>query len=424
MNQVQKLQLALEVRRKELAQLLDNEERAEDFQDKLGTAKKLISDAQAEVAAAALAEPDPVVKEEARVSTPEGAEVAELRQRAQFSQYVIASGARRGVGGAEAELNAALGIGELDFPLDMLTTAENRAAIDGDGQTNQGSWLDMLFAESAAAKVGVSFRSVPSGIASYPVTTSGPIGVQRQRAEAVGNVSLGLTVHELKPLRMATHLTYSIEDVARLPGLADAIRREMADALLDGVDKAVFLGATAGGSEADVKGLFNATGIGEPTLTQANKIKASDTLEVFMNQVDGKYASGPEDIRVVAAQGAFKLWSSTIAAAAVSNQTIAGFLRENGITWSVRGDLEANSANGDFGAFMGLNRGIEGAAILAHWAQGNLGDRPVFFSRQRRNKIGHEHPLELQHRPDGQLQTTQIRVLDAWLADLRASGRG
>ena len=53
-------------------------------------------------------------------------------------------------------------------------------------------------------------------------------------------------------------------------------------------------------------------------------------MEAFIDQIDGKYASGPGDIRVVAAQGANKLWSSTIVAAAVSNQTIAGFLRENG----------------------------------------------------------------------------------------------
>ena len=373
LNQVQKLQLALEVRRKELAQLLDNEERAEDFQDKLGTAKKLISDAQAEVAAAALAEPVPEVKEEARVSTPEGAEVAELRQRAQFGQYVLASGARRGVMGAEAELNAALGIGELDFPMDMLAPAEVRAAIDGDGEANQGSWLDMLFAEASATKLGVSMRSVGSGIAAYPITTSGPIGVQRQRAEAVGAVSLGLTVHEMKPTRMATHLIYSVEDVARLPGLADAIRREMSDALVDSLDKAIFLGATTAGTEADVHGFQTASGIGEPTLTQSNKVKGPNTLEAFTNQVDGKYASGPADIRVVSSQGAYKLWSTTIVAAAVSNQTIAGIPSgKNGISWSVRGDIESNSANGDFGAFMGLARGIEGAAVLAVWEQGNL----------------------------------------------------
>ena len=291
------------------------------------------------------------------------------------------------MGGAEAELNAALGIGELDFPLDFLTSPEARAAIDGDGEANQGSWLDMLFAEASATKLGVSMRSVGSGIASYPVTTSGPVGVQRQRAEAVGAVSLGLTVHEMKPTRMATHLVYSVEDAARLPGLADAIRREMADALVDGIDKAIFLGATTAGTEADVHGFATASNIGEPTLTQANKIKGPNTLEAFTDQVDGKHASGPGDIRVVAAQGAYKLWSSTIVAAAVSNQTIAGFLQENGISFDVRGDIESNSANNDFGAFMGLARGIEGAAILAVWAQGNLVSDPYSSASQGEIKL-------------------------------------
>ena len=95
-------------------------------------------------------------------------------------------------------------------------------------------------------KVGVSFRSVGSGIANYPVTTSGPVGVQRQRAEAVGAVTLGVTVHEMKPTRMATHLVYSVEDVARLPGLADAIRREMSDALVDAHRQGGFPGSDGG----------------------------------------------------------------------------------------------------------------------------------------------------------------------------------
>ena len=75
MSPFQKKQLALEERRGELSLLLDveAEERSSDFQDKLGAAKTAVTGAQAEVAAAALAEPDPQeVKEETRVSTPEG----------------------------------------------------------------------------------------------------------------------------------------------------------------------------------------------------------------------------------------------------------------------------------------------------------------------------------------------------------------
>ena len=44
----------------------------------------------------------------------------------------------------------------------------------------------------------------------------------------------------------------------------------------------------------------------------------------------------------------------------------------NGIHWTTRGDIEANSLNGDFGAFVGRARGIEGSAIAAVWDAGEL----------------------------------------------------
>ena len=374
MTALQKAQLSLETKRAALGKLLDTEteSRGEDWPDKLKEAKDAVTSAQEVVQAAGLAEPEEEVEETRTATTPEGAEIRELRKTARFDNYLVASGARRGVVGAEAEFNSALGIGELGFPMEMLASPEARAAIDGDGQSNQGSWLDMLFADAAAMRLGVSFRSVSPGIANYPVTTSGPVGQQRQRAEAANAVTLGLDVKELKPTRMATHLVYSIEDVARLPGLADAIRREMADAMVDAIDKAVFLGAAASGTEADIAGLNTATGIVEATLTQSKKVKADDTLNVFVEQIDGKYASSPGDIRVVAAQGANALWMKTIHAATVDNQTIAQFLRDNGISWTVRGDIEAATSNGDYGAFMGLGRGIDGAAILCIWENGTL----------------------------------------------------
>ena len=372
MNATQKKQLALEERRRELGVLLEVEERGADFSDKLKSAKEAIVSAQEEVQDAALAEPEDKVEVETRTETPEGAEIRELRKTASFDNYLVASSNRRGVNGAEAEFNAALGIGELSFPLEMLASPEARAKIDVDGQTNVSSWLDMLFADAAAMRLGVSFRSVAPGIAGYPVTTSGPVGQQRMRTEAASAVAFGVNVKELKPTRMATHLIYSIEDVARMPGLADAIRRQMADAMIDAVDKAVFLGADAGGTDADILGLTTATGLSEVTLTQTKKVKADDTLSIFAELIDGKYAAGPGDIRIVAAQGANSLWMKTIHAAAVDNQTIAQFLQASGITWMVRGDIESNTANGDFGAFMGLARGIEGAAVLPIWENGTL----------------------------------------------------
>ena len=371
MNRLVKATLNLEVKRKALGALLDQplETRAEDFEGKLEVAKAEIVTAQDGQASAALAEPD---APEQRELTGEGSEIRQMMAKASFGQYVAASGARRGVSGLEAELNTALGMGELDFPMALLAPPETRAAIDGDANANVSNWLDRVFVDSAAAHVGVSMRSVPAGIAAFPVTTAGPTPQQRQRAEAATAVTLGVSVTELKPTRHVAHLVYSIEDVARLPGLAEAIRKDMGMALMESLDKVAFTGASAGGTEADISGFNTTSSLTETTLTQTAKISGSDTLQRFANMIDGKYSASPADLRIVAAQGANTLWLSTVHAATVENQTIAGFLRANGLSWTVRGGIESNTANGDFGAFIGLARGIDGAAVMPVWENGQL----------------------------------------------------
>ena len=298
----------------------------------------------------------------------------ELRGNVHFGPYIAAALAGHGVvRGAEAEYNQHLGIGDGYFPMELLAGGlETRASRDGDAEGNQGTWLDRVFAESAAARLGISFRSVPPGVAAYPVTTAGGAPVQRGRTQAVDESTYTVAVSEMKPSRAAVHGIYSIEDNMRLPGLADAIERDMRMAVMERVDRSCFIGdAGANEAGADVTGLQTAV-IGETTLTQANKVKADETLGAFLGYVDGIYASMLSDVRVVAAQGANTLWYKTIHNSAASNQTIAQFMMESGLSWSARGSVEAASANGDFGAFMGLAKGIDGAGIAAVWEQGQL----------------------------------------------------
>ena len=379
MNRLVKAALELEQRRKDLGALLDTteeEQRMDGFEGRLESAKAAITVAQTAHATAALAEPD---ASETREKTAEGTEIRQLMGRSSMDAYFRASLARRGVGGAEAELNAAMGISETDFPLDMLLTQEERAAIDGDSEVNQNSWLDAVFHESAAMRLGITFPSVAAGIPSYPVTSTGVTSAQRQRAEAQPAGTLGVTVVEFKPTRHHAYATYSIEDVARLPGLADAILRDMRNQIVDGVDRAIFLGAAATGTEADIAGL-NTLAITEKTLTQTNKVKADETLKVFAELIDGQYAASPADLRIVVSEGINQLWMTTIHNSAASNQTVAQFLRESGLSWTVRGDIETNTANGDFGAFVGLGRGLAGAGVAPHWMNGTLISDPYSSS--------------------------------------------
>ena len=46
----------------------------------------------------------------------------------------------------------------------------------------------------------------------------------------------------MKPKRGSVRAIFSVEDMARLPGLEDALRRDLRAALMDSIDKAIFRG--------------------------------------------------------------------------------------------------------------------------------------------------------------------------------------
>ena len=95
-------------------------------------------------------------------------------------------------------------------------------------------------------------------------------------------------------------------------------------------------------------------------------------LKFFLEYVDGSYAASLSDVRIVASVGTNVLWYGSVHAPTVDNQSIAQFLMASGLSWTARGGIDANTANGDFGAYIGLSRGIEGAGIAAVWEQGQL----------------------------------------------------
>ena len=146
----------------------------------------------------------------------------------------------------------------------------------------------------------------------------------------------------------------------------------MREGIVEKVDRTIFRGdATANEDTADIAGLETLT-IGEETIKQSDKVKADKTLEAFLAFVDGIYATGLADLSVVAAVGANTLWYSTIANSAASNQTIAQFLMASGLSWMVRGEIESGTTNNDFGAFVGLGRGMSGAGVAPVWNRGEL----------------------------------------------------
>ena len=308
----------------------------------------------------------------------EDRERAELRGKVKLGGYVSAAIEQRSAEGAEAEYNAAIGISGNRFPLELLAPpeqrAEDRATTTVDIQTVPRTWLDRLFAGTASEAVGVTMESVPVGASSHPVTTAGSTAAQRGKSQVAADAAWTIGVTELKPKRNAVRLLFNIEDAARIPGLESALTRDLRMALTEGVDRAIFLGDdTANPNAGDIVGLNTAAGLVEKTITQANKIKGSNVLQVFAELVDGKAAMMPGDLKAVLAVGANTLWSHTLANTGASvDTTIAEFLRRFGLTWLTRGEIETATAADDFGAFVGLGRGLDGAGVAAVWEAGEL----------------------------------------------------
>ena len=238
----------------------------------------------------------------------EDRERAELRAKAKLGGYVSAAIEQRGAAGAEAEFNAAIGIAGNRFPLELLAPPEQRAArtedrevTGADTATMPRTWLDRLFAETAAMRLGITMESVPVGAASFPVTTAGASAAARGKSQVAADAPWVVAVTELKPKRNATRLLFNLEDAARIPGLESALTRDLRMALTEGVDRSIFLGdATANPNAGDIVGLQTAV-ITETTLTQANKIKGPETLKAFTDLVDGIHANGLGDLNIVAA---------------------------------------------------------------------------------------------------------------------------
>ena len=167
-------------------------------------------------------------------------------------------------------------------------------------------------------------------------------------------------------------LLFSIEDAARIPGLESALTRDLRMALTEGVDRAIFIGDSgATGNDADITGLTTAADVEEETLSQSNKLLWPATVSAFMDMLDGLHASTPADLSIIASVGAARLWHST-SANTNRNESVAQIMNGNGLMFRSRANIDENTANGDFGAFIGRKRGIDGAGVAGVWEAGEL----------------------------------------------------
>ena len=300
----------------------------------------------------------------------ESAAYRRLQGKVSVTDYFSAAMSGAPAAGAASELNAEIGIGADRMPVEFLIGRDIQNAVTGiDTTAGQPSgWLDLAFSGSVIDRLGISRSMVSDGKAEYPAVTAIGTPAQRGKEEAASAAAWTVAVTEAVPKGMTLHIEYANEDAYRNPGMEDALSRNMRMAAMDRMDHVVILGDTAGsGTDSDIDGLTGLAGVDEQTLSQSNKAKAVNTVGAFSAMLDGKYAGGYGDLRIVASEGAGQLWAST-SGESTGAQTLmlSELLQRNGVDYMIR-TFESATTNGKFGAVVGKGRNMEGAAHVSVW---------------------------------------------------------
>ena len=224
----------------------------------------------------------------------EGAEHRALVQRCTLAEVFAATLEHRQTDGAVHELQEHLGLGFNQVPLDLL---EQRAVTPGPANVGQEQQaiIPGVFPQSAAAFLGVDMPRVGVGEAVFPVLTkNAEVRVPAENAAAAETTG-SFSADVLSPSRLQASFSYSREDRARFMGMDGALRENLSMALADALDDQIISGA---------EGLLTGTKLDN------NNVNAVTSFALYKSQllygrVDGTYANGAADIRILMGAGTY-----------------------------------------------------------------------------------------------------------------------
>ena len=299
MDKVLELELRQSEARQELSDLLEKDPDNE----KIGTLNVEMRSLDRQVAASKLLKPEP----ETRVveGTPEGREIRQLIDKSNVGEIFDAALGKRPVDGASAEMQKHYGLDVNQVPLALLVKdwpgdddLETRAVTPAPGNVGQeqNSIVPYVFPQSAAAFLGVSMPTVPVGEAVYPILTK-ELDVRTPAENIDADETTGsFSADVLSPSRIQAAFFYSREDRARFAGMDAALRQNLTEGLLDGLDKEILAGTN---------GLFSGNNLAN------NNQTTNDTFDSYLsnlcwNQIDGRYAAMASDLSMVVGAATLK----------------------------------------------------------------------------------------------------------------------
>ena len=247
----------------------------------------------------------------------DGAELRALIGRVNLADYLGPASAGAGIVGAAAELNAALEIplagasGGVSVPWRVLLPGgglETRAfttTSENDGPESQRPILQRLFGPGIMDTLGVRMDSVPVGRAEWPLISSGVSPAQAKEPDAgAAAVAAGFSFANLKPKRITGAYEFTHEMAASVPGIEEALRRDLADAVRSKMSDQIINGAApTNAAPQNVQGLITKlTGedLGSAVAT------AHDYGRLHALAVDGIHAGTESEVMSVIGQKTYQ----------------------------------------------------------------------------------------------------------------------
>ena len=284
----------------------DGEQPSAELTAEMDSATKAIHPLEVEYRAAVTSEAaeDEAAKGEDRNG--EQREIDALEARCSVTAFMAEAVTDKRVMGAELEYRqATLGegaepgmmpvrlLGDMVLPDDEEHRAVTPVAAGAKGLGSQADILARVFERSIAASLGVSMPTVPMGVRTYPVMTSGTDVSMKQPSAEQAATAGSFTGHEISPARLTGSFEFRVEDLQLLRGLEDALRRDLRASIQDHMDDQIVNG---NGSSPNVSGFLDE--LTAPTAEGARATFAS-YVKAFTGEVDGINAYDIAELRGV-----------------------------------------------------------------------------------------------------------------------------
>ena len=309
MTLVQKLSIKISETRQSLNTLAGKESLAEGEAEKVEELRRDLDQAETQYRAAVSAEGDAETRAMSEFDgDAESAERSKLLREVRMVDYLSAAEASTGITGRAREVNEALEVpivgagGGVSIPWEVLAGPETRRRQEnGNGEQRafstttqlaggvaQRPVLQRLFGASVMEALGVRIDSVPAGRAEWPLLTAGvePAQVEEGTAAAAA-VAATFETEVLKPKRLSGRYEFSHELAASVSGIEEALRRDLADAVLAQMSYGIINGDEATNSE-EIDGFLTTLAAPDDPTAESG---FSDYSGLAAQGVDGIHAS-------------------------------------------------------------------------------------------------------------------------------------